>query len=591
MTPTHEDYEQGLTRAWPAAQAVWSPSTRLHAPTVHAAAGPDGVETGEDRPGSALAWLDLSTMSVHVDTGVMAALGLGVQDCLAVLAHEVGHHVLAPGDMTTAARVAARVRHALVDRDDLVPDVANLWLDLVINDELAHRRGIDVTRVLAPHGPRQGVSTVFATYLRCLELLGRTPLGSLVEPGQAAESEARVMARVARVHARRLVKGAEGFAALVRPLLPEPRQSRAPVVPQGCRGVAGLRRLPDGLVGDASLVAPVVHPVLDPEVMGGSVRTRPEEPRPPSPPTRPGDTQRFEPADLYAVARALGVEADERAVAAHYYRELAAPYLVPFRDPRSRRRSEPVPGALETWELGEDLTEIDWTATVLASPVVVPGVTTRRRLEEEHPGGDPRRVPMDLDLYLDSSGSMPDPAHVLSPVAVAGTILALSALRAGGHVQATTWSGRDQIATTNGFTRDAEAVMRAVVAFFGGATSFPLPLLERTHLRAGGGARTTRPCHIAVVSDAGATSMVDDVGDAGGDDGTGAAPLGHQAVGTAERALVAAGGGGTLLLNCHEATLAGLRLPAGYETVLMTTMDDVVSRSRELSRRTWRRGG
>lgn len=82
-------------------------------------------------------------------------------------------------------------------------------------------------------------------------------------------------------------------------------------------------------------------------------------------------------------------------------------------------------------------------------------------------GGDPRRLPLDLDLYLDCAGSMPDPARVLSPVAVAGTILALSALRAGGRVQATTWSGHDQIATTDGFTRDVEAVMADLAAAAG----------------------------------------------------------------------------------------------------------------------------
>lgn len=577
MSAGHLDYVRAVAEAWPAAQAVWSPSTRLHAPTVHGA--PDepeaGVHTGV--PGSALAWLDLSTMSVHVNTRVMADNGLGTRDCLAVLAHEVGHHVLAPADRTTAARVALRVRRALIDRDPLVPYVSNLWLDLVINDELAHRRDIDVTRVLAPDGPVEETNTVFATYLRCLELLGRRPAGSLVEPGQAAESEARIMARVARVYSKRLVKGAEGFAALIRPLLPPPDTA---VTWLTCHGVVGEHRLPDGLVGDASLVAPVLHPVLDPEVMGTAAEhscEAVEAPEPSGPTGQSGDGQRFEPADLHAVVTALGISVDKPTVTAHYYRELAAPHLVPFEDPRPHRYRETIPGASETWELGEDLADIDWAATVLASPLVVPGVTTRKRVQEEDRGGEPEHVPLDLDLYLDSSGSMPNPAHVLSPVAVAGTILALSALRAGGRVQATTWSGREQIASTDGFTRDTDAVMAAIVSSFRGATCFPLPLLERTHLGPRTGNEDRRRCHIAVVSDTGVVSMMDDVEDATGSPGV------------AERALEAAGGGGTLLLNCGEKALARLRLPAGYETVLVTTMDDVISRSRELSRRVWRR--
>lgn len=94
----------------------------------------------------------------------------------------------------------------------------------------------------------------------------------------------------------------------------------------------------------------------------------------------------------------------------------------------------------ETWELGEDLSDIDWAATVLVSPLAVPGVTTRKRVQEEDQDGEPEHLP--LDLHLDSSGSMPNPARELSPGAVASTILALSALRASGRVQVTTWSGR-----------------------------------------------------------------------------------------------------------------------------------------------------
>lgn len=111
---------------------------------------------------------------------------------------------------------------------------------------------------------------------------------------------------------------------------------------------------------------------------------------------------------------------------------------------------------------------------------------------------------------------------------------------------------------------------------FSGATCFPQQLLERTHLRPRTAHERPRRCHIAVVSDSGVTSMMDDVEDALG------------CPGVAERALEAAGGGGTLLLDCSETTLMRLRLPAGYETVSVTTMEDVLSRSRELGRRVWR---
>ena len=59
-------------------------------------------------------------------------------------------------------------------------------------------------------------------------------------------------------------------------------------------------------------------------------------------------------------------------------------------------------------------------------------------------------MPVDLDLYVDSSGSMPDPQLATSYLALAGAIVALSALRAGASVQATLWSGTGQVTVTNG---------------------------------------------------------------------------------------------------------------------------------------------
>ncbi|MFX5622867.1 hypothetical protein ABTE00_22185, partial [Acinetobacter baumannii] len=79
-----------------------------------------------------------------------------------------------------------------------------------------------------------------------------------------------------------------------------------------------------------------------------------------------------------------------------------------------------------TWEVGDDLADVDWPASLQAAGVVVPGVTTRRRsfLVDDPP---PVRTGLAVDLYIDSSGSMPYPRSG-SPAVLAGTILALSVL-------------------------------------------------------------------------------------------------------------------------------------------------------------------
>ena len=95
-------------------------------------------------------------------------------------------------------------------------------------------------------------------------------------------------------------------------------------------------------------------------------------------------------------------------------------------------------------------------------------------------GREPKREPLDLDIYVDSSGSMVDPRRTLSLPTLAGAIICLSALRAGARVQATLWSGAQQFSSTPGFVRDEHAVLGVLTGYFGGATAFPIHVLRDT---------------------------------------------------------------------------------------------------------------
>ncbi len=596
---------------WPRAQRVWSPITRLHRPTLL-----------EKSPKDALAWIDLRTMSVHVNLrratrlmGTAAARSAGPEELvLALLAHEVGHYVLAPGDMATAARIHMRVRSALIDCDEQVGMVANLWCDLLINDELQRHRGVSVVSLLEAVSERWGRQETespereipegsgpqwWPTYLRCYEIAWELAPGTLHRQGAAGETEARLMARLARVYASAPVQGAAGFAALLRPMimdedLQQKRSQRLRMSGRGrsgrqCGGITGVGELPVSVIGDTDLLKPVIHPAQDPLVLGADP-VDPLAPRAPEDPQNNADgvpfqgawsqSQNIQPADLSAVARSLGVDMPALEIASRYYQESAAPYLVRLPPVRRAGRDDPLMGNLETWETGEDLADIDWSATMAASPWVVPGVTTRRRHFERDPGEDQHMVPTNLDLYLDSSGSMPDPAVRLSPVALAGAILALSALRSGARVQATTWSGPEQIAGTDGFTQDAQEVLAAIVAHFGGSTSFPLGIMSRTHLAARAVEAGRPPCHIAVVSDDGVVSMF-------ADHRSGECADTSNEEGIAVRALTAAGGGGTLLLNTEPEHVKKLRLPGGYAVHSVRNLDEVRRFSAGLARAIW----
>ncbi|WP_421740763.1 hypothetical protein [Cellulomonas sp.] len=556
--------------AWPQALAAWGRTSRMHAPVLH---------TEPCHMGS-WAWYTTDDPEVHVDLTVVAERGIE-DHALAVLAHEVGHHLLAPVDRLTSLKIAARIKVGLVDMDHLVGLVDNLWCDLLINDRLQRQAGIDRAALAQTVGAAQADNPLGVLVGRTYEILWGLPRGRLAAEGSAAEDHAMLCSRLVRAYARDPVGGAAGFARLVRTHI-DPAWLRDPDNGADVGGLAcggdhgGDDSIPFGLASDPTLGAPATHPALDPRVVG-TTDVPEATPVELTPGGAGGAGNALQPAALHALLTAMGSPTTAQQVAAAWYRERAAPHLVPFPVREGPTTSEQLLGGLDPWEVGDDLSTIDWSGTMTASPVVVPGMTTVQRAYLEDESVQERPRPVDLDLYLDSSGSMPDPAAAYAPIALAGAVLALSALRAGARVQATTWSGTGETIGTDGFTRDVDAVLQAVVAHIGGGTSFPLALLERTHL--GTPPTATGPTHVAVISDSGVTTMFRPWS---AEDETSSD--------VAARALESAGGGGSLVLQIPESYRHGIEALAGdYDVYPVTTDDDLVTFARDFSRATWGR--
>ncbi|KQT99708.1 hypothetical protein [Sanguibacter sp. Leaf3] len=593
------------TAAWPEALGAWGRFTRLRPPRLHGA--------GEVSGATSFAWFSLGDVEVSID--LEQVLAEGIEDhAVAVLAHEIGHHVYSPADMLTAGRMTAQVRLGLVDLDHRAGLVTNLWSDMLINDRLQTRAGIDMVGLWRRLGPPQG--EVMTLLLRTDEILWSLPAGTLSGPGPHADAEAQVLARLVRTYADDPAAGAGGFAMVLRPFLARDTGSGGgqTVVDLPCAQHEHPGTPVPGLATAADALRPPVHPALDPRVVGTLAATEDSTSPTPGPQTglqrdpvasqSAGST--LTPADYAAVLQSLGVATSPESAAIAWYREHAARHLVPFPTTATPAAPETLLGGLDPWETGDDLADVDWTATMLASPVVVPGMTTVQRHLDSTTSTETDDQPVDLDLYLDSSGSMPDPRHQPAPIALAGAVLALSALRSGARVQATTWSGPGQIAGTDGFTRDVTAVMSAVVAYFGGSTSFPIPLLEQTHLdeadrsgstgstasagskasngsaaSAGSPARSRRRRrHIAVISDSGVVSMFAD--------GAWSLPEDFEPLTTsAARAVRAAGGGGSLVLNVAGPPDRYVDMAPGYAVYTVSAWEDVVPFARDLARTLW----
>jgi hypothetical protein len=536
LSVRHNDQELvGLwEQAWPQAMACWSPYLKLGAPKLC-------LSTKESQKAGlqgSFAAIRLDNQRIVIDLEQVRTYHIE-EYSTEVLAHEIGHHMLAPGTMTDHLRCLARIRRGLPTLEQHVPMIANLYTDLLVNDRLQRSAGLRMDQVFRALIDTSSVpNRLWTLYLRIMEELWDLEpheLGS-GETDDRLDGDAWLGARVIRVYAADWIDGAGRFAALILPYLAEDADALKDSDRHGDTISAGAGSAPSGLAGlDDGEVNGSMHPSKDPRIVGDQVPTsRRTEEEVAKGGTGPGQCR--PPYEYAQILRDAGMELSDLDAAAMYYRELALPHLVPFPRRLAPPVSDPLPEGLEPWALGDPLDDLDWFQSVMVSPTVFPGLTTVQRVWGNSEGSDPAEQPVDLDIYVDSSGSMPDPTTTLSYPALAGAIVCLSALRAGSAVQATLWSGPGQVLTTDGFIRDPNRILRVLIGYFGGSTQFPLGVLRDTYdpsrvLR--------RNVHLLQISDEGIDTMVAE-NDLRNDDGW-----------SARQAMKRGGGGGTMVLQLY----------------------------------------
>ncbi len=271
----------GLWRAaWPDALATWSRFTRLRDPLLCETT----VAAAKEGLAGAFAMIRLIDKSVVIDLEAIGRLDLD-DHATPILAHEIGHHVLAPATATDSFRLIARLRRALPTLERHAPMVANLYTDLLINDRLQRQAGLDIAGIYARMNQREpGTrSRLWAFYMGSYESLWALEKGSLGGPrgDAAAEGDAWLGARVIRVYARDWLRGAGRFAALVIPYLAEDAEKDAALRRLHDTRAAAVGADPSGAqTVDADEAAGTVHPSRDPLVTG-------DDAAPDEPPTEP----------------------------------------------------------------------------------------------------------------------------------------------------------------------------------------------------------------------------------------------------------------------------------------------------------------
>ncbi|WP_037338590.1 hypothetical protein [Saccharospirillum impatiens] len=485
---------------WYPALQLWSDHLQLQEPLWLF----DVEETRSAGLTDNIAAIRLTSQRVMVNLPMVEERGLA-DYALEILAHEIGHHVYAPANMTRHLQLLGVIRRALPSMEPQAPLVANLYTDLLINHRLQRQTRCRMDQLYQRLSTGSG-SPIWALYMRIYERLWQLAPGTLTPADISPEmdGDAWLGSRIIKVYSKDWLTGASRFASLLLSyLIDEAESVQATFAPLEDTADAGQGYQGTGVIDLPSIDN--VHPSRDTELTDLPDSTDPETPAAGN--TQPARTggQALEPQDAFDILKAAGVDLTRHESAVRYYRDAVCPYLLPF-----PARPMPTPGetlreGLETWQAGDDPADIDWFATLLAGNPPIPGFTTQKAVYGQDSPDTRHDQPCDLDLYVDSSASMPNPQQQISYPALAGALLCVSALRAGAAVQVTLWSGAHQCLATEGFIRNETEALRVLTGFFGGMTSFPLKQLRTTYAQP----RKT-PTQVVVLSDDGISSLFED---------------------------------------------------------------------------------
>jgi len=454
--PSREDLARAVEEAWPRAQARWSAFLLLSRPALE-----DG--------GPSVARIDLCTRQITLDARTILEHDL-VDSVEALLAHEVGHHVRYPGNLAVEARLRLMER-SLIPLESY--SVTNLFTDLMINERLGRTLEEDLARIYRSfdRGDTWERDPAFLFYLSVYEELWQRERGELLGRAAAAfeaaypghRADAQLLAQDLFHLGPNIYTQFLYFVSIVSRYI-EPRRGKQPerLDPHAC---SAAEPSPDDWA-EALVPLQAEREAIERALREGWIT--------------PAAGERLTSDELERRIHALpGNGSDDASrvpeVMAAYYRREAERYL--FRPPPVGILGEAVvPTTLEDWEMGDPVHGIDWLATLVQRGDRLGAVQPfRRERIADYEGFDTPLWQPRTEIYLDVSGSMPDPRTTLNAMTLAAQILCVATVRAGGWVRALLYSG-DFVRYWTFCRSDAE-MSRFLMHYIGGGTCFPFQVL------------------------------------------------------------------------------------------------------------------
>ncbi|MCU0823327.1 MAG: VWA domain-containing protein [Leptospira sp.] len=402
---------------------------------------------------------------------------------LEILGHEIGHHVYCPGDLSDQGKLIYIARQALPRMEHLAPTLINIYEDLFINDRLKKRNSLKMEEVYKKIGKNK--DPFWNLYMRVYELLWALPTHTLTEDilTDQIQSDANLIKRIIQNFPNQWTRGAFDFVTICFPyFFGEGETGKSDV--SHLKPFLDTKDIGKGNIFPTGITEIEIESELFPNREGA------------------GKKQELSPSQYSEICKALGINAKSDEMAYKYYKEKALPYLISFPEMRIPGAKEQILEGNELWDPGSPIENINWIDSVIKSPILIPGYTTVEDIYGEFDSYEIEKRPIDLDLFVDCSGSMPNPINDLSYLTLAGAIISLSALRVGSSVRVTLWSGLNEYTMTEGFTKNEKDILKVLTGYYGGGTCFPLDVLETSYREP-----KLKKTHVLIISDEGIDTM------------------------------------------------------------------------------------
>lgn len=452
------DLEACVDEAFSQARSRYSPYLLIRRPVI-------------DEDGSILARIDLATRSIRL--GGQAIVDSDLQDSLeALISHVIGHHVGYPGSPVAHARLLLLERSFLPK----LPRTLTIPLyELLIDERLVRTATVDapiedeLCRVLAVRAKQSPKDALFLFQCAVAEEIWQRAEGEIL--GSATADFNRDFPHH-RLDARLVAQNLFGYAP---DLTLQYLYFASIAFPYALRSSPQGQGADPGTISKQPTAEEWAEALLPTKTEKGAIQKAIEEKFFPDKLEKALKNQ-----DLSQRAGNVPGVGEYRSklvtdvMAAHYRRE-AEKHL--FSPPPIATWSEAlVPTTVEEWEPGEPVADIDWLTTLRLRGEVLGTATplVRERIADEE-GSVVPSFEGRTEIYLDVSGSMPDPTKELNAMTLAAQILVTGTLRAGGAARALLYSTTYEKAWD--FCRSETILSRFLMQYIGGGTDFPFEVL------------------------------------------------------------------------------------------------------------------